>query len=109
MANQRDIRRRIRSVQSTQKVTRAMKLEAAARLRKAQERMMSARPYATRMLQVLNSLATRANPEDHPLLEARGSERIEAVVITADRGLCGAFNTNIIKRAQQFLREQEGK
>ncbi|MBI3449049.1 MAG: ATP synthase F1 subunit gamma [Acidobacteria bacterium] len=109
MPNQRDIRRRIRSVQSTQKVTRAMKLEAAARLRKAQERMMSARPYATRMLQVLNSLATRANPEDHPLLETRGTARIEAVVITADRGLCGAFNTNIIKRAQQFLREQEGK
>ena len=109
MANQRDIRRRIKSVQSTQKVTRAMKMEAAARLRKAQERMMAARPYATRMLQVLNSLATRANPEEHPLLETRGAAKLEAIVITADRGLCGAFNTNIVKRAQQFLRDHGGK
>jgi F-type H+-transporting ATPase subunit gamma len=96
-------------VQSTQKVTRAMKMEAAARLRKAQERMLAARPYATRMLQVLNSLATRANPEDHPLLETRGAGKLEVIVITADRGLCGAFNTNIVKRAQQFVRDQEGK
>jgi len=109
MPNLRDIRRRIRSVQSTQKVTRAMKMEAAARLRKAQDRMMAARPYATKMLQVLNSLALRANPEEHPLLETRGTEKLEVVVMTADRGLCGAFNTNLLKRAHQFLRENQGK
>jgi F-type H+-transporting ATPase subunit gamma len=105
MANVRDIRRRIRSVRNTQQVTKAMKMVAAAKLRRAQERILAARPYANQMLAVLNSLATRANPETHPLLAVRGAERLEALVITADKGLCGGFNTNILKRASAFIEE----
>ena len=84
MPNLRDIRRRIRGVKSTQQVTRAMKIVAAAKMRRAQERILAARPYASRMLQVLNSLATRANPEEHPLLWERPPRRVEVIVITAD-------------------------
>ncbi|HXI04698.1 MAG TPA: ATP synthase F1 subunit gamma [Candidatus Saccharimonadales bacterium] len=105
MPNLRDIRRRIRSVRNTQQVTRAMKIVAAARLRRAQERILATRPYAIQMNEVLSSLASRANPESHPLLADRGEERVELIVVTADKGFCGGFNTNIIKRAQQFLRE----
>ena len=107
MPNLRDIRRRIRGVRSTQQVTRAMKIVAAAKLRRAQERMLAARPYANRMLQVLNSLALRANPEEHPLLQTRGGERIELIVLTGDKGMCGAFNTNVVKRATLFLEEHK--
>ncbi len=106
MPNLRDIRRRIRSVKSTQQVTRAMKIVAAARLRKAQDRILATRPYAKRMNEVLSSLASRTSPESHALLSQRGSDRIELVVITADKGFCGGFNTNIIKRATLFLREE---
>ena len=105
MANVRDIRRRIRSVKSTQQVTKAMKMVAAAKLRRAQDRMLAARPYADQMLSVLNSLATRADNDKHPLLAVRGAEKLEMVVITADKGLCGGFNTNIIKRAASFIEE----
>ncbi len=103
MANVRDIRTRIRSVRSTQQVTKAMKMVAAAKLRRAQNRILAARPYAHQMLKVLNSLATRANPESHPLLAVRGAEKIEVVIITADKGLCGGFNANIIKKATAFI------
>lgn len=117
MANVLDIRRRIRSVKNTQQITKAMKMVSAARLRRAQDRIMNARPYANRMLAVLNSLVTRAQesldpdaPEPiHPLLTERGDDRIELVVITGDRGLCGGFNTNIIKAAQNFLHEHSEK
>ncbi len=109
MPNLRDIRRRIRGVKSTQQVTRAMKIVAAAKLRRAQDRILATRPYAQRMLQVLNSLATRANPEEHPLLHTRGVDKLELVVMTADKGLCGSFNTNIIKRAGQFIEENKGR
>ncbi|MFQ5701026.1 MAG: ATP synthase F1 subunit gamma [Acidobacteriota bacterium] len=105
MANVRDIRRRIRSVRNTQQVTKAMKMVAAARLRRAQERMLAARPYASEMRALLRSLAARANPETHPLLAVRGADKIEVVIITADKGLCGGFNTNIIKKATAFLEE----
>jgi F-type H+-transporting ATPase subunit gamma len=105
MANVRDIRRRIRSARSIQQITRAMKFVSAARLRKAQERVIAARPYARQMLAVLNSLATRVPEHTHPLLARRGSERIELLLITADRGLCGAYNTNLIRRAMEFLSE----
>ena len=101
-----DLRRRIRSVKSTQQITKAMKMVSAARLRRAQESMMSARPYAAEMLQILTSLATRANPENHPLLKVKGDENIELMVVTADRGLCGSFNANLIKAALQFLEER---
>jgi F-type H+-transporting ATPase subunit gamma len=109
MANLRDIRTRIRSVKSTQQITYAMKLVSATKLRRAQERVVSARPYARRMLQVLNSLACRANPEHHPLLERRGDRKVELVVITADRGLCGGFNTNIVKTAAEEIRRRAGQ
>jgi len=109
MANVRDIRRRIRSVRNTQQVTKAMKMVAAAKLRRAQDRILAARPYANQMLTVLNSLATRANPDTHPLLAVRGTAKVEVLVITADKGLCGGFNTNIIKKASAFLAEHGGR
>jgi F-type H+-transporting ATPase subunit gamma len=101
-----DLRRRIRSVKSTQQITKAMKMVSAARLRRSQDRMMAARPYAAKMLQVLTSLATRANPENHPLLKVKGDQNVELLVVTADRGLCGSFNANLIKAALQFLQER---
>jgi F-type H+-transporting ATPase subunit gamma len=109
MANLRDIRTRIRSVKNTQQLTYAMKLVSATKLRRAQERILSARPYARRMLQVLNSLAARANPEGHPLLARRGDGRVELVVVTADRGLCGGFNANIVKAALEEMGRREGQ
>jgi F-type H+-transporting ATPase subunit gamma len=105
MANVRDFRTRIRSVKSTQQITRAMKLVAAARLRRAQDRIVAARPYARKMLEVLSSLAARANPEKHPLLARRREARVIVVVMTSDRGLCGSFNTNILNRARALLGE----
>ncbi|MEE8523108.1 MAG: ATP synthase F1 subunit gamma [Thermoanaerobaculia bacterium] len=103
MANVQDFRTRIRSVKSTQQITRAMKLVAASKLRRAQESVVMARPYARKMLEVLSSLAARANPETHPLLAQRPEERAIVVVITADKGLCGSFNTNILNAARHFL------
>ena len=103
MANVRDYRTRIRSVKSTQQITRAMKMVAAAKLRRAQERILAARPYARKMLEVLSSLAARANPEKHPLLVRRPEEKVLVVVIAADKGLCGSFNTNIVNRARAVL------
>ncbi len=104
-----DIRRRIRAVKSTQQITKAMKMVAASRLRRAQERIQQARPFATEMLRVLNSLATRVDPASHPLLDerrvARAGGKALLFVITADRGLCGSFNTNAIKAASTFIVE----
>jgi F-type H+-transporting ATPase subunit gamma len=105
MPNLRDIRRRIRSAGNIEKITRAMKFVSAARLRKAQERVIAARPYARQMLAVLNSLALRVPAQSHPLLARREGNKIELVVITADKGLCGAYNTNILKQAMGFLSE----
>jgi F-type H+-transporting ATPase subunit gamma len=107
MPNVLDIRRRIRSVKNTQQITKAMKMVSAAKLRRAQERVVSARPYANKILSVLNSLVTRSEGQPHPLLEERPQERIRLVVITADKGLCGAFNSNIIKAAQNFIDENQ--
>jgi len=109
MPNVRDIRRRIRSAKNIQQITRAMKFVSAARLRRAQDRVIAARPYARQMVAVLNSLATRVPEEAHPLLARRGDEKIELVVITADRGLCAAYNTNIIRRTLEFLNEHSEK
>jgi F-type H+-transporting ATPase subunit gamma len=100
-----DIRRRIRSVKNTQQLTKAMKMVSAAKLRRAQERVLSARPYANQLKSVLGSLAGKLENISHPLLEVRPEERILAVVVTADRGLCGGFNSNIIKAGQTFLLE----
>lgn len=104
--NVRDVRRRVRSVQNIQQITRAMKFVAASKLRRAQDRIFSARPYANRMLAVLNSLAVRANPELHPLLVQRDGDKVMLVVVTSDRGLCGAFSANIIKAATRYIREE---
>ena len=104
--NIRDVRRRVRSVGNIQQITRAMKFVAASKLRRAQERIFNARPYANRMMAVLNSLATRAEPSHHPLLQDRDGDRTLLILITADRGLCGAFNSNIIRAASRFLREE---
>jgi len=108
MATLRDIQRRIRSVQSTQKITRAMKLVAAAKLRRAQERILAARPYAAKMGELLGNLVSAASGSDgaqHPLLEQREGPRRQIVIITADKGLAGAFNSNVIRRALDFVRQ----
>jgi F-type H+-transporting ATPase subunit gamma len=100
-----DIRRRIRSVKNTQQLTKAMKTVSAAKLRRAQDRVFSARPYAEQLKRVLANLAAPIENVTHPLLEVRPEERILLIVVTADRGLCGAFNANIIRAASSFLRE----
>ncbi len=108
-----DLRRRIRSVKSTQQVTKAMKMVSAAKLRRAQDRVVAARPYATIFRQVLGDLAAAVAGDDtvggHPLLARRPEKRILLVLFTADRGLAGAFNTNLIKASQQFVRERVGQ
>ena len=104
MATLRDIRRRIRSVESTQKITRAMKLVAASKLRRAQERIVAARPYAVKMSELMANLVVRAEAERHALLARRAGGRQRLVVITADKGLCGAFNSNILRASLHFLR-----
>ena len=105
-----DIRRRIRSVKNTQQITKAMKMVSAAKLKRAQDRVINARPFANKMTEVLAELAGHT-PEDfhHPLLDQRGDERYLVVLITADKGLCGAFNTNLTKAGQVFLKENAGK
>jgi len=100
-----DIRRRIRSVKNTQQLTKAMKTVSAAKLRRAQERVLSARPYAAQLKKVLANLAARIENVKHPLLEVRPEKNVLLVVVTADRGLCGAFNANIIRTAQNFIRQ----
>lgn len=105
MATLRDIQRRIKAVQSTSKITKAMKMVAAAKYRKAQQRMLEMRPYADRMNQVISDLAGGAESEIHPLLAKRPIKTIEVLVITSDRGLCGAFNTNILKAATNHMSE----
>src|SRR5215212_1801420 len=103
-----DLRRRIRSVKNTQQITKAMKMVAASKLRRAQERIMSARPYAVQMQRVLGSVASRVDASIHPLLTTReiGPEsRTLLIVITADKGLCGSFNTNVIKAGGSFVLE----
>jgi F-type H+-transporting ATPase subunit gamma len=105
MSTLRDIKRRINSVQNTEQITKAMKMVAASRLRKAQDAILASRPYALKMLEVLSSLALRTNPQAHPLLQTREPEKVCLVVVTSDRGLCGAFNANIIRQAEKFMRE----
>ncbi|MBI5408024.1 MAG: ATP synthase F1 subunit gamma [Nitrospirae bacterium] len=103
MATLRDIKKRIKAVQNTQKITKAMKMVSAAKLRKVQNRMLDLRPYADKMHDVLMSLAKGADREAHPLLAFRPRKTVEVVVVTSDRGLCGAFNTNILKAAKKCI------
>lgn len=106
MANTIDIRRRIKSVKNTQQITKAMKMVAAAKLRRAQERITAARPYSGAMTQVLASVAARIDEENHPLLREREERNVLVLSVTADRGLSGAFNTNIIKATQNAIRDR---
>ena len=109
MATLLDFRRRIRSVKNTQQITRAMKFVAAARLRRAQEAALAARPYAKELVRVLRSTMARIESPQHPLLAKRPEERILVIVLAGERGLAGAFNTNILKKAQEFFRGKQGK
>ena len=110
MPNLLDIRRRIKSVKNTQQITKAMKMVSAAKLRRAQERVVTARPFANKMSEVLGELAKRTSEDfHHPLLDQRGDQRYLLVLVTADKGLCGAFNTNLTKAAQTFMRENADK
>lgn len=109
MANLKDIRRRIRSVKNMQQITKAMKMVSAARLRRATDRVVAARPYSSLMTRVLKSLATRAEGYSHPLLDPRGDENYLYVLVTADKGLCGAFNASLIKSANLFIRNGSDK
>jgi F-type H+-transporting ATPase subunit gamma len=104
-----DFRRRIRSVKNTQQITRAMKFVAASRLRRAQESALAARPYATELARMLRSIMGRIDEPQHPLLAERPEERILAIVLTGERGLAGAFNTNILRKANEFLRGHKDK
>jgi len=104
-----DIRRRVRATKSTQQITKAMKMVSSSKLRRAQERIVRSRPYAHEMLRVLNNLATRVDPSSHPLLsDDPQAGRTLLVVISADRGLCGSFNTNVIKTTAQYITEHPG-
>ncbi|HEY1402984.1 MAG TPA: ATP synthase F1 subunit gamma [Pyrinomonadaceae bacterium] len=110
MANLLDLRRRIKSVKNTQQITKAMKMLSAVNLRRAQERVTNARPFARKMTEVLTELAAHTDENyHHPLLDRRGDERYLLVLITADKGLAGAFNANLIKAAQAFIREHGAK
>ena len=105
MATLKDINSRIKAVKNTQKITKAMKMVAASKLKKVQTRMLDLRPYAEKMHDVLLSLARGADSESHPLLAFRPRKTVEVVVVTSDRGLCGAFNANILKAAQGRIDE----
>src|SRR5262249_32947820 len=103
-----DLRRRVRAVKNTQQITKAMKMVAASKLRRAQERIVSARPYAVQMRHVLSNVALRVDPSIHPLLtirESTAASQTLVIVVTGDKGLCGSFNTNVIKGAGGFIAE----
>jgi F-type H+-transporting ATPase subunit gamma len=104
MANLRDLRRRIKSIKSTQQITKAMKAVSAAKMRKAQESVVAARPYSKRIQGVLGRVAVASGGAKHPLLEVREPKKVAFIVMTADRGLCGGFNGNIIRRAAQEIK-----
>ena len=109
MPNLKEIKRRIRSVKNTQQITKAMKLVAASKLRKAQKAIQDARPYALKLRDVLNHISARCNPDLHALLDQRDGDNILVMVVTADKGLCGGFNGNIIRRASAAIAENQNK
>jgi F-type H+-transporting ATPase subunit gamma len=109
MATLLDFRRRIRSVKNTQQITRAMKFVAAARLRRAQEAALAARPYAVELARVLRSTMARIETPEHPLLAKRPENNILVIVLTGERGLAGAFNSNVLRKAHEFFRSHQGK
>ena len=109
MANLRAIRKRISSVKSTQQITRAMKMVSAAKLRRAQEGINAARPYARKMREVVTAVAGRAGSDAHPLLTAREAKKLALLVVTSDRGLCGSFNSGLTRAVYRFLNERRGE
>jgi F-type H+-transporting ATPase subunit gamma len=110
MASLLDMRRRIKSVKNTQQITKAMKMVAAAKLKRAQDRVTASRPFSRKMTEVLDDLSSKVAGEfSHPLLDERGDEKYLVVLISADKGLAGAFNANVIKATQAFLRDHQGK
>ena len=110
MASLLDMRRRIKSVKNTQQITKAMKMVAAAKLKRAQDRVTAARPFAVKMGEVLGGLSAKIGGEfSHPLLNERGDENYLIVLVTADKGLCGGFNANLVKATQSFLKENQDK
>lgn len=109
MANLRAIRKRISSVKSTQQITRAMKVVSAAKLRRAQDGINAARPYARKMREVVTAVAGRAGSDAHPLLTAREAKKLALLVVTSDRGLCGSFNSGLTRAVYRFLNEHRGE
>ena len=106
MATLKIIRKRIISIRNTQQITKAMKMVSAAKLRRAQEAALLARPYADKMNDILNNLSARVSRAAHPLLTTREEKRIQLVLVTSDRGLCGGYNANLIRAAEAFIRRQ---
>jgi len=109
MATLRDLRKRLKAVKNTQKITKAMKMVSASKLRRAQAAILRARPYALRMNEVLQHIVSHADLQSHPLLAFRKPRRVELVVMSSNRGLCGSFNSNIIRAAERFLAENGSK
>lgn len=109
MASLRDIRKRIASVKNTQKITNAMKMVAAAKLRRAEDAIKAARPFADKMREVLMSLAARTKAGVHPMLEVKPVTKVLLILVTADRGLCGGFNSTLQRRAEAFVKEMKAK
>jgi F-type H+-transporting ATPase subunit gamma len=106
MASLKDIKRRIKSVQNTEQITKAMKMVSAAKLRRAQEDILAARPYADRLKEMIAALSANLSPDDHPLLANPETNRIEVLLITSDRGLCGSFNTHLLRKAERFVEDR---
>src|SRR5512134_1278873 len=105
MATLKTIRKRISSVKNTQQITKAMKMVSAAKLRRAQEAAVQARPYAEKMTELLKNVSARVSSEAHPLLTSREEKKVQLVLFTSDRGLCGGYNTNMIRAAEAFIRQ----
>jgi F-type H+-transporting ATPase subunit gamma len=109
MPSLQSLRRKIAAVKNTQKITKAMKMVAAAKLKRAQDRILAARPYAHKLREVMANLSRRVNRAAHPLLQKRPTRSIEILVVTSDRGLCGAFNANIVRKASEFIPQCEAR
>src|SRR5918992_747847 len=109
MASLKAIRKRIGSIRNTQQITKAMKMVAAAKLRRAQEAVLGSRPYAEKMATLLQNLSSRVSAEAHPLLQGRDGNRVDLILVTADRGLAGGYNANLIRAAEKFMRENAGQ
>ncbi|HEY3309203.1 MAG TPA: ATP synthase F1 subunit gamma [Desulfuromonadaceae bacterium] len=108
MASLKSIKKRIVSVKNTRQITKAMKMVSAAKLRRAQENVVAARPYAKKLGEVLQSLSANLEGDLHPLLEKREAKKLLLIVLTSDRGLCGGFNTNLCKAADRYIKERSG-